>query len=120
MLSGSGGGAPKAAVSDLSFVHQLDKASPNLAKYCFNGKHIDKAILTMRKTGGNPHEFSIVTMHDVIITHVAPVVSADICRETVSLSFSTMKHEYVLQNAMGGNAGTVAAIMYIKQNTNVR
>ena len=30
MMSGSGGGAGKATVSDLEFTHQLDRASPNL------------------------------------------------------------------------------------------
>ncbi|ALL68701.1 putative cytoplasmic protein USSDB7A [Paraburkholderia caribensis MBA4] len=120
MHSGSGGGAGKATVSDLSFVHQYDKASPNLAKYCFSGKHIDQVVLTMRKAGGIPHEFARITMYDVIITHVAPVATSGGCRENVSLSFATLKDEYVLQNSLGGSGGTVTAMMYIKQNATVK
>lgn len=120
MFSGSGGGAGKATVSDLSFIHQFDKASPNLAKYCFTGQHIDKVTLTMRKAGGAPLEFSRITMYDVVITQVTPIVAAEICRETIGLSFSTIKHEYILQNPIGGSAGTVTAMMYIKQNSTVK
>jgi type VI secretion system secreted protein Hcp len=120
MLSGSGGGAGKATVSDLAFVHAYDRASPNLAKYCFSGKHIDQVVLTMRKAGGVPHEFSRITMYDVVITLVAPHAGGTLCHETVRLSFSTMKHEYQLQNALGGSGGAVTAMMYIKENSTVK
>lgn len=62
MISGSGGGAGKATVSDLEFTHELDRASPNLAKYCFTGKHIDQVRLTVRKAGGLPFEHLKSTM----------------------------------------------------------
>jgi type VI secretion system secreted protein Hcp len=117
MLSGSGGGAGKATVSDLAFTHVFDRASPNLAKYCFTGKHIDQAVLTMRRAGGVPHEFSRITMSDVVITDVAPLATGAICHESVRLSFATMKHEYIVQNALGGMGGTVTAMMYIKENS---
>jgi type VI secretion system secreted protein Hcp len=120
VMSGSGGGAGKATVSDLSFIHAFDRASPNLAKYCFTGKHIDRAVLMMRKAGGIPHEFSRITMYDVVITHVSPLASATACHESVRLSFSTMKHEYILQNSIGGSGGAVTAMMYIKENSSVK
>ncbi|SIT50386.1 hypothetical protein BN2476_810025 [Paraburkholderia piptadeniae] len=53
MMSGSGGGASKATVSDFEFTHLIDKASPNLASYCFTGKHIPEVRLVMRKSVGN-------------------------------------------------------------------
>ncbi|TDY53038.1 type VI secretion system (T6SS) effector Hcp [Paraburkholderia rhizosphaerae] len=56
MLSGSGGGSAKATVSDLSFVHSIDRASPNLMRYCLTGRRIPEAILTTRKAGGMPLE----------------------------------------------------------------
>ena len=52
MMSGSGGGAGRSTVADISLTHKMDRSSPNLAKYCFTGKHIPEAILTMRKAGG--------------------------------------------------------------------
>jgi type VI secretion system secreted protein Hcp len=114
MLSGSGGGAAKSTVSDLEFTHALDRASPNLAQYCFNGKHIPKAILTLRKAGGIPHEYFRITLYDVVITHVEPIGGANGCDEEVHLSFAAMKQGYILQNQMGGIGGTVTAMLHIK------
>ena len=49
MHSGSGGGAGKATVGDLVFDHYIDRASPNLFKYCVTGKHIESAVLAPTK-----------------------------------------------------------------------
>ena len=116
MHSGSGGGAGKATVSDLEFTHVLDRASPNLARFCFTGQHIPEAKLTMRKSGGIPHEYARITMYDVIISRVESVGSGEHCYEQVRLSFARIKHEYVLQNAKGGSGGVVTAIIDIKAN----
>ncbi|MPW20356.1 type VI secretion system tube protein Hcp [Paraburkholderia sp. CNPSo 3157] len=116
MHSGSGGGASKATVSNLEFTHLLDRASPNLAKYCFTGKHVSEARLTMRKSGGKPHEYARITMYDVIVSHVEPVGTGDSCFEQVQLSFARMKQEYILQNRLGGSGGTVTALIDVKAN----
>ena len=58
MHTGGGGGAGKATVHDLEFTHYYDKASPTLAQFCLNGKHIKSGVLTIRKAGGaNPIEY---------------------------------------------------------------
>ncbi|MEM5438172.1 type VI secretion system tube protein Hcp [Paraburkholderia diazotrophica] len=116
MMSGSGGGAAKATVSDLEFTHMMDRASPNLARHCFTGKHIQEARLTMRKAGGVPHEFLRITLYDVVISRVQPLAGGQACIEKVGLSFARMKKEYILQNAIGGNAGTVTALIDVKEN----
>lgn len=119
MHAGSGGGAGKATVSDLSFEHFIDRASPNLMKYCLTGKHINEAVLVVRKAGGNPLEYLKLTMTDVIVTAVAPKGSVDDevrMREKVALSFSKVKQEYVVQNAQGGSGGAVTAGYDIKGN----
>lgn len=54
----------------------IDRASPNLASYCFQGKHIPKVLLTMRKAGGLPLEYLKITLSDVVITHVEPAAGA--------------------------------------------
>lgn len=119
MHSGSGGGAGKATVKDLTFEHNIDRASPNLMKYVLTGKHIDEATLVMRKAGGNPLEYLKITMSDVIVTRVKPSGSKsdeEKSRETVSLSFSKVKQEYVVQNAQGGSGGAITASFDIKGN----
>ncbi|WZV80259.1 type VI secretion system tube protein Hcp [Burkholderia pseudomallei] len=119
MHTGSGGGAGKASVKDLTFEHAIDRASPNLMKYALTGKHVDQAVLVMRKAGGNPLEYLKLTMSDVIITRVRPSGSRDDTersRETVSLSFAKVKQEYVVQNAQGGSGGAVTTSFDIKGN----
>jgi type VI secretion system secreted protein Hcp len=118
MHTGSGGGAGKATVSDLTFDHYVDRASPNLLKYCLTGKHIDTATLVVRKAGGSPLEYLTITMGDVIVTKVAPSLQATMsrARETISLAFARVKQEYVIQNQQGGSGGTVAASYDIQQN----
>lgn len=118
MHSGSGGGAGKATVEDLIFMHAVDKSSPNLMKYCLTGKHIDSAVLTVRKAGGNPLEFLKITMSDVIVTRIQPGGSSGDTglQELVALSFSKVKQEYAVQNAQGGSAGAITASYDIKGN----
>jgi len=119
MHMGSGGGAGKATVDDLAFEHYIDRATPNLVQYCLLGKHIKQAQLVVRKSGGNPLEYLKLTMNDVMVTRVNPEgVATDESRprERVSLSFSSMKQEYILQNAQGGSGGAVTATFDIKKN----
>lgn len=119
MHSGSGGGSGKATVADLEFVHCVDKATPNLMKYCLTGKHINEAVLTIRKAGGTPLEYLKITMNDIVVTKVRPAGSAkDETRvqEVVCLSFSKVKEEYIVQNAQGGSSGAVTASFDIKGN----
>ncbi|MFP3693713.1 type VI secretion system tube protein Hcp, partial [Burkholderia sp. SIMBA_048] len=57
-----------------------------------------------------------ITMHDVIITKTWPSADGAYAIEAVALSFARMKQEYILQNAMGGTAGTVTALIDVKSN----
>lgn len=118
MHMGSGGGSGKATVKDLNFVHFVDRASPNLMKFCLTGKHIPEAKLVVRKAGGNPLEYLKITMTDVVITHVQPsgASSEEGITERVSLSFAKVKNEYTVQNQQGGSGGAVTAGYDIKLN----
>ncbi|MEM5299369.1 type VI secretion system tube protein Hcp [Burkholderia sp. JPY481] len=116
MLAGSSGRVPKATVSDLEFTHLMDRASPNLARYCFSGERIPEAKLTVRRAGGIPHEYAKITMYDVIVSFVEPIGGGQCCHEQVRLSFARMKHEYILQNSHGGSGGTVTALIDIRAN----
>lgn len=117
MHTGSGGGAGKATVGDLVFQHYVDRASPNLMKFCLTGKHLQEAKLTVRKAGGTALEYLKITMSDVIVTSVQPRGSAsDEVRitETVRLAFAKVKQEYTVQNQQGGSGGAVTAGYDIK------
>ncbi|BEU26543.1 type VI secretion system tube protein Hcp [Paraburkholderia sp. 22B1P] len=116
MMSGSGGGAGKATITELTFIHQIDRASPNLMRYCLTGRHIPEVILTVRKAGGAPLDFLKITMGDVVVMSVQPMVFDENYIEHVSLSFSRVKQEYVLQSEIDASAGTVTASFDIKEN----
>src|SRR4051812_10190148 len=68
MHGGGGGGAGKANVQDISITKYVDKASPNLFKYCSNGKHIGEALLTIRKAGEKPLEYLKIKLTDLLIS----------------------------------------------------
>lgn len=114
-LSGSGGGASKATVGDLKFIHRIDRASPNLCVYCYQGKHIDQAKLTVRKAGGVPFEYFRITMSDVVITGVHPAGGSDMAIETISLSFTKMTQVYFPQSKAGGSMGAVTGVIDLRQ-----
>ncbi|WP_077038041.1 Hcp family type VI secretion system effector [Pelomonas sp. KK5] len=118
MHMGSGGGSGKATVNDLVFMHNVDRSSPNLMKYCLTGKHIQEAVLVVRKAGGNPLEYLKVTMSDVVITKVSPAGSRDDerIRERIGLSFAKVRQEYTVQNQQGGSGGAVTTGYDLKLN----
>jgi type VI secretion system secreted protein Hcp len=99
---GGGGGAGKASFHDLSFTHNIDKASPVLMNGCATGQHLKEATITHRKAGKGQQEFLIVKMNDVIITGVTHGDSSQGPHvETVTLAFAKVDLEYRAQKADG-------------------
>jgi type VI secretion system secreted protein Hcp len=101
MASGSGGGEGKAAFHDLSFVHNIDKASPVLMQACATGVHLKEATITHRKAGKGQHEYLVVKMNDVIVTGVTHGGSGDGHSENVTLAFAKVNIEYKPQKPDG-------------------
>lgn len=110
MYSGSGGGMGKASFTDLSFVHKVDKASPNLWKACATLEHIGEATLTSTKQGKGPQDFLIVKMSDVVITAVSISGSGAEAMENVSLQCAKVDLEYKPQK----NDGSLDAGVHFK------
>jgi type VI secretion system secreted protein Hcp len=103
MAHGSGGGEGKASFSDLSFMHNVDKASPVLMQNCATGVHIKEATITHRKSGKGQQEYLIVKLNDVIVTSVQNSGSSGggDTTESVSLAFAKVVVEYKPQKADG-------------------
>jgi type VI secretion system secreted protein Hcp len=102
--TGGGAGSGKVHVNDLTFTKLIDKASPNLMLYCCNGKHIDKATLTVRKAGENPLEYLTIKLEEILVTSVSTGASGDDDRltENVTLNFARVKVAYKEQTEKGG------------------
>jgi type VI secretion system secreted protein Hcp len=101
---GSGMGAGKVNVQDLTITKYLDKSTPDLMLATCNGKHIPQAVLTVRKAGEQPLEYLLITMEDLIVTNVSTGgnAGADRLTENVTLNFSRVKVQYKEQTATGG------------------
>lgn len=116
---GGGGAAGKATFQDLSIVHRVDKASPQLLLACATGKHLPDATITHRKAGKGQQEYLIVKMNDVIVTGVVHSGSAgqqDATSETVSLAFAKVAVEYKPQKQDGSLDASVHFKYDIKSN----
>jgi type VI secretion system secreted protein Hcp len=102
MAVGGGGGTGKASFHDLSFVHNVDKASSVLLTACALGTHMKEATITHRKSGKGQQEFLIYKLTDVIVTGVSHGGSGDAdYSENVSLQFAKVAVEYKMQKADG-------------------
>jgi type VI secretion system secreted protein Hcp len=116
MSMGGGGGSGKASFSDLTFSHNVDKASANLLKACASGKHIPEATITSRKAGEDQQEYLIVKLSDVIITNVSSGGSGGDVMENVAMQFAKMELEYKPQKKDGTLDAGVFFKYDLKQN----
>jgi len=117
-FTGGGSGVGKASFDSLSFTHYVDKTTPVLFKYCAEGKHIPSVELSACKSGGGQQEYLHLTLTDVIVTHAGPTGSSDDARvkETVSLSYATIKVEVKEQKADGSVGAAVTGAWDVKGN----
>lgn len=111
---GTGGGAGKVNVSDLTIVHAIDTASPAITLACCNGKHFEEAVLTLRKAGEKPLEYLVITMNDVIVTSVATggTEGEEVTTESFTLNFAKYKYSYQPQDNKGGKKGGTIDVEY--------
>lgn len=106
--TGGGGGAGKVNIQDFSFTKYQDLASSPLMLYVSNGKHIDKAVLTVRAAGEKPLEYYKITMKKVMVTSLSTGGSGGEERltENVTLNFAEVEVEYSSQADKGGKDKT--------------
>jgi type VI secretion system secreted protein Hcp len=111
---GTGGGAGKVNVQDLSFTHYLDSSSAPLMLACCKGTHYEEATLTMRKAGGDPLPYLIIKLKDIIVTSVSGGGSGgeDMQTENVTLNFAAFEVSYQPQDNKGAKKGGAIEIKY--------
>jgi type VI secretion system secreted protein Hcp len=111
---GGGGGSGKVSVQDLSFTKYIDSASPDLLLACCNGKHLDEALLTVRKAGESPVEYLKIKMTEVIISSVSTGGSGgeDRLTENVTLNFAKVAVDYTPQDEKGKAKSPAASMTW--------
>jgi type VI secretion system secreted protein Hcp len=102
--SGGGGGAGKASFQDLHFTTPVNKSSPLLFKRCATGEHIKKAVLYVRKAGGNQEDYLTIKLSDVLVSsyQTKPSDGSDaVPTDEVSLNFAKIEFDYRPQLSNG-------------------
>lgn len=123
MHSGTGGGAGKVNIRNLSITKTLDKSTPNLMMACSTGKHYPEARLVVRKAGGaSAVEYLVITLKEVMVTsyETGGVTTSDVLSEEVSLNFAKVEVSYQPQKSDGGKDG--GALKYgwnIRENNKI-
>ncbi|MFN3985500.1 MAG: Hcp family type VI secretion system effector [Rhodocyclaceae bacterium] len=115
---GGGGGVGRAHFSALTFIHEVDRSSPNLMQYCAAGKHIDIVELVCCKAGDGPQEYIHLYLEDCLITRVTPFGKPDSARvlEGVAISFAKIRIETREQRANGSMTAAITGTWDIKRN----
>jgi type VI secretion system secreted protein Hcp len=116
--AGPGSGAGKVQVQDITFVKQVDKATPNLIKLCCSGKHFSKARLTIRKAGGTAVEYVKLELSDGLVSGISYTNKQgdEQLTENVTLNFASFKLEYTPQTATGAAGASIPAQWNIAKN----
>lgn len=108
MHYGTGGGAGKVDVQDLSFTAYLESSTAALIDACARGKHIDEGVMTVRKAGGAEQmPYLKVTLKNIIVTNVTLGGSSGEERQTfnASLNFASFEFAYQEQDEKGAKKG---------------
>jgi len=116
--SGTGMSGGKANVQDLSVEKFIDKASPNLWKYCLNGKHLPEIVLTQRRSGEGAIDYVKITLKDAMISAVqtSGANGGEVPRESVTIAFGKCDYDYTPQKADGKPDGAVSLKWDVKAN----
>lgn len=104
---GGGAGSGKVNVQDISITKYVDAASNALIGAACSGKHFAEAKLVVRKAGGTPLEYIVITLTEVMITSVTTGGSGgeDRLTENISLNFAKFMFSYQPQKPDGGKDG---------------
>ena len=91
----------RGCVRNMEITKVLDSASPKLITNAATGAVAPKAVLTVRRQGGDQSEFLVITMSNVIISSYSVASGGDRPIENVALSFELMDGVYKLQKPDG-------------------
>jgi type VI secretion system secreted protein Hcp len=106
--TGTGAGAGKVDVTDISVSKKVCKASPVIMKHCMTGKSFTDAIITVRKAGGTePLKYLVLKLSPILITsqNFSGSDGSEEIMEHLTINFAKVEVIYQQQNAEGGKEG---------------
>ncbi|MDX9788460.1 MAG: type VI secretion system tube protein Hcp [Desulfobacterales bacterium] len=118
--SGGGRSAERCDHEPFSVVKTLDKASPKLALFCSDGRHIKDIKVELCRAGGDKVKYMEYLMSDVIVSSVRPGGSSQgsepLPLEEVSFAYSKIEWTYTGTDKAGKPMGDVKAYWDLKTN----
>jgi type VI secretion system secreted protein Hcp len=104
-----GGGSGRAALQDIHFTKDADKASSVLFQHCAVGTHFDKVTLSVRKAGGSQMEYLKYVMNTVFVSsyQIGSAHGQEAATEQFSLAFGKMGFDYTPQKPDGTPGASV-------------
>ena len=107
--TGTGQSMGESTASDLNVMKLVDKASPNLMKFCMNAKVFGEVLLTCRKRGETPIDYMKIKMKNALISSVQNSGAAEggPLSESVAFAFTAVEVEYTPQKDDGSADGAV-------------
>ena len=108
--SAAGGGTiEKADHGDFNFTKYMDSATDDLLKYCWNGKHIGKAIFKAYRADGEKTPGALylqIEMESVVVSSYSTGGGGgDIPSESISLGYNKVTYTYKGQDKDKGAEG---------------
>lgn len=108
---GGGGTASKTTVESLHVTKEVDAASTALMSVMRNNELLTKVVLTVRKAGGLPIDYFVVTLENARITSYDVATAgagSDVLLEKLTFSFQKITAEYVGQDDRGLKRGSMS------------
>lgn len=121
MQIGTGGGAGKCSIQDISIAKYVDKASSTFFQFMCSGKHFKKAEIHVTKAGGNDNvmvPYVKYIMEQVIISSMSqsPSDSTELVTESITLNFAKITYIYTPQKPDGTPDTEIPKIFNIRDN----
>ena len=102
-----------ANVAPFQITKKMDQASPKLMLHSYNGKHIPKITLTLRRQAGDQFvTFCEIELEDAVIStyqRVADITGDGLPEELVGFTFSKMRKTYKATDSTGKETGQTQA-----------
>jgi type VI secretion system secreted protein Hcp len=106
---GGGGSTGRVTMEDFTFTTPVTRASPKLFLACVERRRIKTALLTVRRSGSQQHDFLKVTMSDVQVSAWKQAADAELPMDQVSMNFGKVQIAYTGQRPDGSVGDTVSA-----------
>lgn len=104
---GAGGASSKATLDELRIVKKVDSASTALMATLRSNELIKKAVLTVRKAGGSPLEYLVITLQNARITDLGLDTQNDQIVERVNFAYNKISVQYKAQGTEGLGRGAM-------------